>query len=316
MSKMNLTEATLLALQGKLNLDESVEVEVDNTEVTVQDNSTVIETPDTSVVVMNKQDCSDCTPAPVEPTVEPEDKPETEPEEDKTDVEEITDTVSVEPEEDKTDVEPEEDELDTSSEEKITESKKVEDVSSDKFETFEDFKSSVDKNGGLYGLVSNVTLPDFLIKEIALNGIYELNNDDKIMEDIKERVYDTEVDESKQCNECDKPDQVVEKKQLCGKANKKSFEKVLSDKLGKPVTVNKVSKNENALKVEYTSSDDKNECLQECVILDKLSEGKYFTKYTARKSKMTESTNDNTLNLVTFNNRNNNTMYCVDAKTK
>lgn len=48
---MNLTEATILALQGKLNLQEDVEIETDQVEVTVGDDKTVIDTEDSTVTV-------------------------------------------------------------------------------------------------------------------------------------------------------------------------------------------------------------------------------------------------------------------------
>ena len=46
----------------------------------------------------------------------------------------------------------------------------------------------------LYGFVSEkyYSMPINLLKEIALNAIYELNNDSKVIQDIKERLYDNE----------------------------------------------------------------------------------------------------------------------------
>lgn len=64
-------------------------------------------------------------------------------------------------------------------------------------ETFDEFQSEVEKYGGLYGFVGEkyYTMPTTLLKEIALNALYELNNDTKVIEDIKERIYDNEGEE-------------------------------------------------------------------------------------------------------------------------
>ncbi len=48
---MNLTEATVLALQGRLNLQENLEIETDEIEVTMQDNKTIIDTEDSTITV-------------------------------------------------------------------------------------------------------------------------------------------------------------------------------------------------------------------------------------------------------------------------
>ena len=64
-------------------------------------------------------------------------------------------------------------------------------------ETFDEFKSEVEKYGGLYGFVAEkyYTMSTTLLKEIALNALYELNNDTKVIEDVKERIYDNEGEE-------------------------------------------------------------------------------------------------------------------------
>lgn len=48
---MNLTEATVLALQGRLSLQENIEIETDKMEVTMQDNKTIIDTEDSTITV-------------------------------------------------------------------------------------------------------------------------------------------------------------------------------------------------------------------------------------------------------------------------
>ena len=59
-------------------------------------------------------------------------------------------------------------------------------------ETLEGLKEEIKANGGLYGLVSNHydLLSKDLLREIALNAIYELDNDDAIVADLKERYYE------------------------------------------------------------------------------------------------------------------------------
>lgn len=64
-------------------------------------------------------------------------------------------------------------------------------------ETFDEFQSEVEKYGGLYGFVAEkyYTMPTTLLKEIALNALYELNDDAKVIQDVKERIYDNEGEE-------------------------------------------------------------------------------------------------------------------------
>ena len=64
---MNLTEATMLAIQGKLKLDESKEVKKESIDVSVDDNgATIVETPEATVIVTDTQNV---TEAPTEEVV-------------------------------------------------------------------------------------------------------------------------------------------------------------------------------------------------------------------------------------------------------
>jgi len=64
---MNLTEATMLAIQGKLKLDESKEIKKESIDVSVDDNgATIVETPEATVIVT---DTEDVTEAPVEDAI-------------------------------------------------------------------------------------------------------------------------------------------------------------------------------------------------------------------------------------------------------
>lgn len=64
---MNLTEATMLAIQGKLKLDESKEIKKESIDVSVDDNgATIVETPEATVIVTDTQDV---TEAPAEEVI-------------------------------------------------------------------------------------------------------------------------------------------------------------------------------------------------------------------------------------------------------
>lgn len=54
--KISLTEATMLALQGKLQLEESKEVKEECINVSVEDNTTIVETEDATVIVTEPED--------------------------------------------------------------------------------------------------------------------------------------------------------------------------------------------------------------------------------------------------------------------
>ena len=64
---MNLTEATMLAIQGKLKLDESKKVKKESIDVSVDDNgATIVETPEATVIVTDTQNA---TEAPTEEVI-------------------------------------------------------------------------------------------------------------------------------------------------------------------------------------------------------------------------------------------------------
>lgn len=62
--------------------------------------------------------------------------------------------------------------------------------STESYETAEDIKSGVEKSGGMYQFIYDEwhNLPEEIKKEIALNAVYELNNDAKILADLAERI--------------------------------------------------------------------------------------------------------------------------------
>lgn len=69
------------------------------------------------------------------------------------------------------------------------------------YESFEEFYNGVKNSGGLYGFLSDEAhnLPVELLKEIAQDAVYHLENDDIILNDIKERYF--EIYESEKLDE-------------------------------------------------------------------------------------------------------------------
>ena len=327
-NKISLTEATILALQGKLELteekeikNESIEIETDNTEVTVNDDSTVVETPEETITVEKKDtECVDCeTPVESEEVIE---VPET--------VEEPVEELPVETEEP----------VETTSEETVEEPVEDEDLDESKeiktedYNTFEDFNSAVKANGGLYNFVANVAsrISPYLMKEIALNAIYAAQNDEKIIADIKERVFESKeikeessnelIEKSKkniknkikekmenkeQCDcekeevkeECNDIDNNVQKTNY--RFNESSFTKFISHNLSKKdenfesFKINKFLINENKLKIEGTQTNKDKTIKNITFKFNKIQENKARTKYELETDKKEEGNTDKIL---------------------
>lgn len=333
-NKISLTEATILALQGKLELteekeikNESIEIETDNTEVTVNDDSTVVETPEETITVEKKDtECVDCeTPVESEEVIE---VPET--------VEEPVEELPVETEEP----------VETTSEETVEEPVEDEDLDESKeiktedYNTFEDFNSAVKANGGLYNFVANVAsrISPYLMKEIALNAIYAAQNDEKIIADIKERVFESKeikeessnelIEKSKeniknkikekmenkeQCDcekeevkeECNDIDNNVQKTNY--RFNESSFTKFISHNLSKKdenfesFKINKFLINENKLKIEGTQINKDKTTKNITFKFNKIQENKARTKYELETDKKEEGNTDKILLKTSIN---------------
>lgn len=223
---MNLTEATILALQGKLNLQEDVEIETDQVEVTVGDDKTVIDTEDSTVTVEKNNETS------TEEVISDEN------------IETNTEDSAIED----TDTETEEDESEDS-EEELDESKKLNEGS---YDNFEDFQNEVKSIGSLYDYVyrNYYQMPLDFLKEIALNAIYEANNDEAIISDMKERVFESKS-VTEECDNCD--DTEKETFKYSSKTFNEAFEKYLKeqdDKIQK-FNVKNLSRNQKGdLKIE------------------------------------------------------------------
>lgn len=333
-NKISLTEATILALQGKLELteekeikNESIEIETDNTEVTVNDDSTVVETPEETITVEKKDtECVDCeTPVESEEVIE---VPET--------VEEPVEELPIETEEP----------VETTSEETVEEPVENEDLDESKeiktedYNTFEDFNSAVKANGGLYNFVANVAsrISPYLMKEIALNAIYAAQNDEKIIADIKERVFESKkikeessnelIEKSKeniknkikekmenkeQCDcekeeikeECNDIDNNVQKTNY--RFNESSFTKFISHNLSKKdenfesFKINKFLINENKLKIEGTQTNKDKTTNNITFKFNKIQENKARTKYELETDKKEEGNTDKILLKTSIN---------------
>lgn len=260
---MNLTEATILALQGKLNLQEDVEIETDQVEVTVGDDKTVIDTEDSTVTVeKNNETSTEEEPVEVETNEEivsdadlADDNLDVEPvETSDEDTEEVISDENIETNtEDSaiedTDTETEEDESEDSEEEELDESKKLNEGS---YDNFEDFQNEVKSSGSLYDYVyrNYYQMPLDFLKEIALNAIYEANNDEAIISDMKERVFESKS-VTEECDNCD--DTEKETFKYSSKTFNEAFEKYLKeqdDKIQK-FNVKNLSRNQKGdLKIE------------------------------------------------------------------
>lgn len=292
---------------------ESVEVETDNVEVNVNEDSTVVETPEETITVEKKNtECVDCEEptevieVPEETVVEPVDQEITVTDVDATP--ESTDSTEVEEVPENAETE----EVEDVEDETVEESANL----TENFNTFDELQQAVKNSGGLYGFIYNEfgNISKELLKEIALNAIYELDNDELILSDLKERLY-----EAKDCKNCkdENKDQCVET------VNRKSFEIRLKEYFTsknrsiKDVKVEKILKNNKALKLECNFVDLQDNSTNNTIIMDKLTEGKYFTKYKLRtdKTKITESKEDTqSLNITTFKNtKRNNVLHCADV---
>ena len=335
-NKISLTEATILALQGKLELteekemkNESIEIETDNTEVTVNDDSTVVETPEETITVEKKDtECVDCeTPEESEEVIEVPETVEEPVEELPIETEEPVETTSEEVAE-----EPVE-EIKTSEDEDLDESKEIK---TEDYNTFEDFESAVKANDGLYNFLYNEynnISREFLL-EIALNAIYEAQNDEKIIADIKERMFESKEVKEKSSNELiekskenikNKIKEKMENKEQCDcekeecndidnnvqktnyRFNESSFTKFISHNLSKKdenfesFKINKFLINENKLKIEGTQINKDKTAKNITFKFNKIQENKARTKYELETDKKEEGNTDKILLKTSIN---------------
>lgn len=168
--------------------------------------------------------------------------------------------------------------------------------------------------GKLYDFVANnYTSMDLeLLKEIALNAIYELNDDAKIIADIKERMIESK-DSCENCNKenCNCSNKEA-KTEVINKFNANSFKTVVEgflkelDETVDSFKLNKVLKNESAIRIYgevLSQNNSKNICLEGKMI----QKGKAFTKYEIAKPSglKLESKEFTRSSMVTFTNKEN-----------
>ena len=193
----------------------------------------------------------------------------------------------------------------------LQESKEVEEV-----EKIEEAISSVDQlvAGELYGFVANnYTSMDLeLLKEIALNAIYELNDDAKIIADIKERMMESK----ESCENCNKENCDCSNKEAkvesINKFNANSFKTVVEgflkelDETVDSFKLNKVLKNESAIRI-YGEVLSQNNSKSICLEGKMIQKGKAFTKYEIAKPSglKLESKEFTRSSMVTFTNKEN-----------
>lgn len=193
----------------------------------------------------------------------------------------------------------------------LQESKEVKEV-----EKIEEAISSVDQlvAGELYGFVANnYTSMDLeLLKEIALNAIYELNDDAKIIADIKERMMESK----ESCENCNKENCDCSNKEAkvesINKFNANSFKTVVEgflkelDETIDSFKLNKVLKNESAIRI-YGEVLSQNNSKSICLEGKMIQKGKAFTKYEIAKPSglKLESKEFTRSSMVTFTNKEN-----------
>ena len=183
-------------------------------------------------------------------------------------------------------------------------------------EKIEEAISSVDQlvAGELYGFVANnYTSMDLeLLKEIALNAIYELNDDAKIIADIKERM----IESKNSCENCNKENcdcsNKEAKAEAINKFNANSFKTVVEgflkelDETVDSFKLNKVLKNESAIRI-YGEVLSQNNSKSICLEGKMIQKGKAFTKYEIAKTSglKLESKEFTRSSMVTFTNKEN-----------
>ena len=168
--------------------------------------------------------------------------------------------------------------------------------------------------GKLYDFVANnYTSMDLeLLKEIALNAIYELNDDAKIIADIKERM----VESKESCENCNKENCDCSNKEAkvesINKFNANSFKTVVEgflkelDETVDSFKLNKVLKNESAIRI-YGEVLSQNNSKSICLEGKMIQKGKAFTKYEIAKPSglKLESKEFTRSSMVTFTNKEN-----------
>ena len=300
MSKMSLTEATMLALQGKLNLTEDVEIETNDAQVTVTPDKTIINNAEATVTVEQPEDIV------VTDTV-------TEPEE----VLPVEDTENIDT---MVDDKPVESEVEDTVEE-ITESKKLkEDDESDENEDEESEESEVEEEPET---TEEVPVEDQLTAiDDAVAKIRDMIN--TLPEEVKSEIFKCEdceevPVESEETTE-EEIEEPVDELEECDKFNSKTFNEVFTKyykKYNKKVEkfeLTKLLKNKDTLKVEGRLFNTDNTVKELKLEMKQVQRGTKFARYELKTDKKVESARGKQIMMVSAADKVLNCNYMINKK--
>ena len=305
MSKMSLTEATILALQGKLT--EDVEVETNEAQVTVAPDKTVINSAEAQVtveqpadVVVTEPETAEEIPTEVDTNVDTnvdtmvDDKPVESEVEDT--VEEITESKKLQEDDDDDD---DEEEAEETTEEEVVEEPETTEV--------EDQLSAIDEAVAKIKDMINA-LPEEVKSEIF-----------KCEDCTNEEVTD-EVPEVEETTEEEVVEEPVDELEECDKFNSATFNEVLTkyyNKQNKKVEkfeLTKLLKNKNTLKVEgkLINSDKTTKDIK--LEMKQVQRGTKFGRYEVKTNKKVESVRGKQIMMVSASNKVLNCNYMINKK--
>lgn len=305
MSKMSLTEATILALQGKLT--EDVEVETNEAQVTVAPDKTVINSAEAQVtveqpadVVVTEPETVEEIPTEVDTNVDTnvdtmvDDKPVESEVEDT--VEEITESKKLQEDDDDDD---DEEEAEETTEEEVAEEPETTEV--------EDQLSAIDEAVAKIKDMINA-LPEEVKSEIF-----------KCEDCTNEEVTD-EVPEVEETTEEEVVEEPVDELEECDKFNSATFNEVLTkyyNKQNKKVEkfeLTKLLKNKNTLKVEgkLINSDKTTKDIK--LEMKQVQRGTKFGRYEVKTNKKVESVRGKQIMMVSASNKVLNCNYMINKK--
>lgn len=305
MSKMSLTEATILALQGKLT--EDVEVETNEAQVTVAPDKTVINSAEAQVtveqpadVVVTEPETAEEIPTEVDTNVDTnvdtmvDDKPVESEVEDT--VEEITESKKLQEDDDGDD---DEEEAEETTEEEVVEEPETTEV--------EDQLSAIDEAVSKIKDMINA-LPEEVKSEIF-----------KCEDCTNEEVTD-EVPEVEETTEEEVVEEPIDELEECDKFNSATFNEVLTkyyNKQNKKVEkfeLTKLLKNKNTLKVEgkLINSDKTTKDIK--LEMKQVQRGTKFGRYEVKTDKKVESVRGKQIMMVSASNKVLNCNYMINKK--
>lgn len=308
MSKISLTEATMLALQGKLNLTEDVEIETNDAQVTVTPDKTIINNAEATVTVEQPEDVV------VTDTV-------TEPEE----VLPVEDTENIDT---MVDDKPVESEVEDTVEE-ITESKKLqeddesdenEDEESEESEETTEEESEVEEEPET---TEEVPVEDQLTAiDDAVAKIRDMIN--TLPEEVKSEIFKCEdceevPVESEETTE-EEIEEPIDELEECDKFNSKTFNEVFTKyykKYNKKVEkfeLTKLLKNKDTLKVEGRLFNTDNTAKELKLEMKQVQRGTKFARYELKTDKKVESVRGKQIMMVSAADKVLNCNYMINKK--